>query len=81
LYVIPVEIELIIGDDLRMYFLIDIAAGGITTDYYYVKEGILHSYTIELRDLGEYAVFLPPNQILDTSIETWNGIKAMLAVI
>ncbi|XP_032787989.1 carboxypeptidase B [Daphnia magna] len=54
---------------------------GVTTDYYYEGEGILHSYTIELRDLGTYGFVLPPDQIVPTAIETWNGIKAFVNAI
>lgn len=54
---------------------------GVTTDYYYVDLGITHSYTAELRDLGEYAFLLPPDQIVPTAIETWNGIKALVQAI
>ena len=49
----------------------------MTIDHYYQVEGIVHSYTVELRDLGEYAFELPPEFILPTATETWNGLKAM----
>ena len=62
-----------------LLILSDVGAG-VSTDYYY-SEGILHSYTIELRDLGTYAFELPPDQIVPTSIETWNGIKAFVKAI
>nr|CAH0103526.1 unnamed protein product [Daphnia galeata] len=54
---------------------------GVTTDYYYEAEGVLHSYTIELRDDGTYGFLLPPDQIIPTAIETWNGIKAFVKSI
>ena len=43
-------------------------------DYYFDYENVFHSYTIELRDTGNYGFELPPNQILPTATETWNGI-------
>ncbi len=49
----------------------------MTIDHYYQVESIVHSYTVELRDLGEYAFELPPEFILPTATETWNGLKAM----
>ncbi|XP_046651367.1 carboxypeptidase B-like [Daphnia pulicaria] len=54
---------------------------GVTTDYYYEAEGVVHSYTIELRDDGTYGFQLPPDQIVPTAIETWNGIKAFVNAI
>ncbi|XP_046460329.1 carboxypeptidase B-like [Daphnia pulex] len=56
-------------------------ASGVTTDHYYENEGIVHSYTIELRDSGTYGFQLPPDQIVPTAIETWNGLKAMINAI
>ena len=63
---------------IRKYqiFLSDIASG-TTLDHAYTSEGILYAYLLELRDTGEYGFLLPPTQILETAIETWNGIKAM----
>ena len=54
----------------------DLAAGS-TADFAYDNEGVLHSYALELRDTGSSGFLLPPNQILPTSIETFNGLKAM----
>ncbi|KAI9560754.1 hypothetical protein GHT06_011706 [Daphnia sinensis] len=56
-------------------------ASGDTTDHYYESEGVVHSYTIELRDSGTYGFQLPPDQIVPTAIETWNGFKAMINAI
>ena len=52
-------------------------ASGTTLDHAYVGEGILYAYLLELRDTGEFGFELPASQIMDTAIETWNGIKAM----
>jgi hypothetical protein len=30
-----------------------------------------------LRDTGEFGFELPASQIMETAVETWNGIKAM----
>ena len=56
---------------------IDIDSGA-TTDHYYVDEGVIYAYTIELRDAGHYGYVLPLEYILPTAQETWNGIKAMI---
>lgn len=61
-------------------FATDIASGD-TTDHYYESEGVVHSYTIELRDSGTYGFQLPPDQIVPTATETWNGLKAMINAI
>lgn len=42
---------------------------------------IPYVYTIELRDEGSYGFLLPPDQILETGEETWEGVKAMMAAI
>jgi len=52
-------------------------ASGSTVDWTYDTEKILYSYALELRDTGEYGFELPPNQILPTATETFNGLKAM----
>jgi len=56
-------------------------ASGVTTDHYFENENVFHSYTIEVRDTGTYGFELPPNQILPTATETWNGIKALVNAI
>jgi len=56
-------------------------ASGVTTDHYFENENVFHSYTIEVRDTGRYGFELPPNQILPTATETWNGIKALVNAI
>ena len=44
----------------------------------YDTEGVKIAFALELRDTGTYGFQLPPNQILDGSIETWAGIKATI---
>ncbi|XP_031556611.1 carboxypeptidase B-like [Actinia tenebrosa] len=50
---------------------------GGSKDYTYGKLGIKYSFALELRDRGRYGFLLPPNQIIPTGIETFNGILAM----
>lgn len=38
-------------------------------------------YTIELRDRGDDGFLLPPDQILPSGIETWEGVKALVLEI
>ncbi|XP_032790383.2 carboxypeptidase A2 [Daphnia magna] len=52
-------------------------ASGSSTDYAYMAEGVVYAYALELRDTGAYGFELPPDQILVTAIETFNGLKAM----
>nr|CAH0112267.1 unnamed protein product [Daphnia galeata] len=52
-------------------------ASGTTLDHAYTAEGILYAYLLELRDTGEFGFQLPASQIMETAVETWNGIKAM----
>jgi len=56
-------------------------ASGTTTDHYYQNEGVVHSYTIELRDTGLFGFELPARLIVPTATETWNGIKAFINAI
>jgi hypothetical protein len=69
-----------LGNEFFSFCTVDVGSG-VTTDYYYEAEGVLHSYTIELRDDGTYGFLLPPDQIIPTAIETWNGIKAFVKSI
>ncbi|KAL7642064.1 UNVERIFIED_CONTAM: hypothetical protein RMT77_007938 [Armadillidium vulgare] len=48
---------------------------GNTIDFAY-KNGIVYSFTLELRDKGRYGFLLPEDQILPTSEETWAGLLA-----
>jgi len=54
-------------------------ASGTASDWAYEKAGIKYSYTIELRDTGNYGFLLPRQQIIPTGEETFNGLLAMIA--
>ncbi|XP_077990787.1 carboxypeptidase B-like [Glandiceps talaboti] len=54
------------------------AGSGTAQDWGYDKAGITYSYTIELRDTGEYGFVLPEDQIVPTSEETYQGLKAAI---
>jgi hypothetical protein len=48
---------------------------GTSTDFWFYKSLIVFSYTIELRDTGNFGFQLPPAQILPTGRENWAGLK------
>jgi len=48
-------------------------ASGVAPDWWYSKASIPLSYTIELRDTGNYGFQLPPAQIKPTGAENWNA--------
>jgi len=50
---------------------------GSSRDYAKGVPGIKYSYTIELRDTGDFGFLLPPQQILNTCEETWEGVKVI----
>ena len=52
-------------------------ASGSSADWTYDKAGILYSYAVELRDQGQYGFVLPPDQIIPSGLETFEGIKAL----
>ncbi|XP_033755428.1 carboxypeptidase B-like [Pecten maximus] len=52
------------------------AAGG-SDDWAKGGANITYSYTLELRDTGFFGFTLPENQIEDTVLETWEGVKAL----
>ena len=57
------------------HIVLDLTSG-TTKDYVYDRLGIVHGYTLELRnsDLG----FVPPaSDIIPVATEAWNGLKAM----
>jgi hypothetical protein len=63
----------------QIFFIFDSVdenSGG-SKDYTYGQLGIKYSFALELRDRGRYGFLLPPNQIIPTGIETFNGILAM----
>ncbi|KAA0189472.1 hypothetical protein HAZT_HAZT010744, partial [Hyalella azteca] len=51
------------------------SAGG--SDDWASSEGVLYSYTVELRDTGSTGFILPASQIKPTVVETWAAIKYM----
>lgn len=55
-------------------------AASTTVDYGYYA-GIVHSYTLELRDTGSYGFLLPESQIAETAEETWAGLIAGILAI
>lgn len=59
-----------------LYGCTDICSG-VTTDWTYNKAGIDLSYTYELRDEGQYAFILPPDQIIPTGEEFLLGLEAL----
>lgn len=53
----------------------DSATGG-SYDWAKGVAGIKYSYTVELRDRGNYGFVLPTSQILPTGEEIWAAIRA-----
>jgi len=53
----------------------DAATGG-SYDWAKGVAGIKYSYTIELRDRGNYGFLLPISQVVPTGVETWAGLQA-----
>lgn len=56
-------------------------SSGTSRDWAAGVAKIPYVYTVELRDGGSYGFLLPPNQILQTGVETWEGVKAMMDAI
>lgn len=52
-------------------------ASGIASDYAYGECGIKYSYTVELRDTGRYGFLLPPEEIIPSGEEMFNGVVAL----
>ncbi|XP_061054240.1 carboxypeptidase A4 [Eubalaena glacialis] len=52
-------------------------ASGSSVDWAY-DNGIKYAFTFELRDIGHYGFFLPANQIIPTTEETWLGLKTIM---
>ena len=46
-------------------------------DWAHGVAGIKYSFSLELRDRGQYGFFLPRSQIVPTAEETFTGILAM----
>ncbi|MCL4139048.1 UNVERIFIED_CONTAM: hypothetical protein GTU68_044457, partial [Idotea baltica] len=55
-------------------------SAGTTIDYAYAQ-GIVNSFTLELRDTGEYGFILPADQITPVGEETWAGLIASIMAI
>lgn len=53
-------------------------ATGSSVDYAYDVSKIKYSFAAELRDTGTYGFILPPDQILPTAVESWEGLKYLL---
>ena len=51
------------------------SAGGTSYDWAKGAAGVKYSYTIELRDRGQYGFLLPRRYIVPVCEETWQGIK------
>ncbi|XP_070578456.1 carboxypeptidase B-like [Ptychodera flava] len=54
---------------------------GVSQDWAYDVANITYSYTIELRDTGEYGFILPEDQIIPSGVETYEGLKAAIRYI
>uniref|UniRef100_A0A7S1XQ31 Peptidase M14 domain-containing protein n=1 Tax=Phaeomonas parva TaxID=124430 RepID=A0A7S1XQ31_9STRA len=52
-------------------------ASGSSADYTYGECGVVYSYGVELRDTGEYGFTLPPEYIVPSGEETFEGVKAL----
>ena len=55
------------------------AAGG--SDDWTYSQGIVWSYTVELRDTGKYGFLLPPAEIIPTGEEIWAGVQSFTSYI
>ncbi len=58
------------------YFVADLTSGS-SQDWAKGGGGFKFVYTVELRDQGQYGFLLPPEQIMDTSVETWAGVQVV----
>ncbi|CAH0050356.1 unnamed protein product [Clonostachys solani] len=57
------------------------ATTGAAPDHVYSIGGADFSYTVELRDLGDYGFVLPPELILPTAKEQWAGQRELLPIL
>ena len=53
-------------------------SSGSSADYTYAVADIKFSYGVELRDTGDFGFVLPPDQIIPTSEESFEGLKVIL---
>ena len=58
-------------------FLSDLCTGTVQ-DYVYGSLGVKYSYSVELRDKGQYGFILPASLIEPTAKEMFEGLKAMV---
>jgi murein tripeptide amidase MpaA len=54
------------------------AVGGASDDYMKFYENMKYTYTLELRDQGQYGFTLPPAQIVPTARETTSGMMVVI---
>ncbi len=66
---------------LHVLCMVADSSSGTSRDWGYGVLNAEYVYTIELRDEGEHAFELPPEQILPCSEETWAGLQAFLMFI
>lgn len=57
------------------------ATTGSSVDYIYGAGKADWSYTIELRDTGDFGFVLPPDQIRVSVEEQWQGMQVMLSLL
>ncbi|XP_042882433.1 carboxypeptidase B-like [Penaeus japonicus] len=55
-------------------------ASGTSIDWSY-SSGVVHTYTLELRDTGSNGFLLPATEIIPTGQETWAGLIAAILAI
>ena len=58
-----------------LFLIFSDSAGGTSFDWAKAVAGIKYSYTLELRDRGQYGFVLPRRYIVPVCEETWQGIK------
>ena len=61
----------------HVFVIPDAAAGGVE-DWTYGELGVKYSFSVELRDKGRHGFLLPPDQIIPTGEETFEGLKALV---
>lgn len=57
------------------------ATTGAAPDHVYRIGGADFSYTVELRDTGDNGFILPPEQILPSVVEQWEGQKVLIGLL
>lgn len=64
--------------DCILYLFHTDVNSGTTKDYVYGVLRVRYTFAIELRDKGKYGFLLPPNQIVPTATEFFEGLKALV---